>query len=184
MFKNVKHALVDYDSDEDENEDVTSKKMEDTERLSKRPATDSNSILSNYNLNEKTDTPNVPSEETLSNNDSNSNAFEAKNVLKHSPESEASSSIEMSLETNGTGEKKLKDLSDSTEFTEITVNSNDLNFATIKKDSTCIQKENSLKYDSGDFNIKLKRTVSIKLLNFEFITCVSTRNSTKSYVVA
>ena len=137
------------------------KKTEDTERLSKRPATDSNSILSNYNLNEKTDTPNVSSEETLSNNDSNSNTFEAKNVLKHSPESETSSSIEMSIETNGPGEKKLNDLSDPTEFTEITVNSNDSNFVTIKKDSPSIQKENSLKCDSGDFTTNLKRTASV-----------------------
>jgi hypothetical protein len=117
--------------------------------------------LSNYTLNEKTETTNVSTTTTTEQsiaplNDSKLNTFENddKSDIKNSSTSETNSSIEMTLEANGE-EKKLNGLSeeDSSEYKPST-NSNDLNVVSIKnesKENSSNKKEDSIKINSGIF---------------------------------
>ena len=114
--------------------------------------------MSNYTLNEKTETTNVSTAEQsiAPHNDSNLNTFENDNKSDFkSSTSETNSSIEMTLEANGE-EKKLNGLGeqDSSEHTAST-NSNELNVVVdIKnesKENSPNKKEDSIKINSGIF---------------------------------
>ena len=105
--------------------------------------------MSNYTLNEKTETTNVSTAEqsTAPHNDSNLNTFENDN--KSDLKSETNSSIEMTLEANGE-EKKLNGLSeqDSSECTNSNVV---VDIKNESKESSPNKKEDSLKINSGIF---------------------------------